>query len=254
MQERPYLILTLRRTGGTSLMSLMGQLSSFPALQHEPLNKRRIWGEITRDFLANRDVGAMMAGLSKGLEPRPNIKHCFEMVPAEITHALIKLCEERGYRIFTLLRRDDVSRLRSLFLAMATGAWGDMQAAEIYPKILSGEHLLEPVDLKQVRHSYGHDQQRLKQMRALIARDGICVEDLVFEDLYARDGAIGVRVCQVLRSLGIDLTADDPRITAFASATGQGSAKVFDFLPNATEFSALLDELRGQQDARDAKS
>ena len=243
MSERPYLILTLRRTGGTSLMSFLARVSSFPPLQHEPLNADRVWGPLTKAFRKTGDAAALEAALAQRLERRPNIKHCFEFLPYRITLALIEACAARDYAIFLLTRRDEASRLRSLVVAQATGAWGTQQAAEIYPRILAGEKSLAAVDLEAVRKRAAADAAALGMVLRFLRHRRIAHDWLLFEEIYARDGGIEARACEIATRIGLAVAADDPRLEAFAERAGQGSADILPFLPNADALGALVEEL-----------
>ena len=97
MSASPFLILTLRRTGGTSLMSFLSQVSPYPNIQHEPFNKERIWGGVTAAYKENEDLEAVKAAIVQGTSERPNIKHCFEFIPLQITGALIDQADQALY-------------------------------------------------------------------------------------------------------------------------------------------------------------
>lgn len=244
MPIRPYLILTLRRTGGTSLTSFMQDVSSFPRLQHEPLNPDRVWGDITQAYDRDANEGGLEAALSARLETLPNIKHCFEVVAPNVTRALLEACAARDYAIFLLTRSDEASRLQSLFLAQATGAWGPQDAARIYPRILSGELQLDPIDLQAVRRRYSRDAAMLGLILRMLRHRRIAYHWLLFEEIYARDGKIGERVCDIARRIGVHVADDDPRLVSFAKNSGQGSAGILKHLPNTDAFEGLLDEFR----------
>ncbi|MEZ5752525.1 MAG: hypothetical protein R3D60_11340 [Paracoccaceae bacterium] len=241
---RPFLVLTLRRTGGTSLVRLMSALSAFPTVQHEPLNPGRLWGDIATRFAQTGDHIALRRDLSEVLRGWPNIKHCFDIADPAVTEALLDACVARGYRVVLLLREDDASRIRSLFLAMATGAWGSDRAAEVFPKIAAGEIALAPVDLAQVRRRFFVDRAAIAEVEGLLAKRRIPHVRLTHEAVYARDGDMAQRAADLLAWLGVDAAPGHPAIRRFAAGTGQKSASVMDYLPNRTDFDAVLAELR----------
>lgn len=243
MTERPYLILTLRRTGGTSFMSFLNAVSAFPSVEHEPFNPDRIWGAVTRDFRKSGDAKAMQAAVTACVAPRPNIKHCIEIMPPALTRALIEACVAQGYAFLLLTRRDEASRLRSLFLALATGVWGPPQAAKIYPRIKAGEIVPKPVQAEEVRRRHAADATALGQTLVLLRNRQIAWDWLVFEELYAPDGQVAERARAVAAGLGITVAADDPRLQAFAERDGQGSSAIEPFVPGFAAIRALLDEL-----------
>lgn len=250
--ERPYLILTLRRTGGTSFMTFLADVSSFPSVQHEPFNADRLWGAVTQAFRQSGDAAALRADIEACLETRPNIKHCFEIVPPALTRALIEAAAARGYAFILLTRRDEASRLRSLFLAQATGAWGPAQAAERYPRIRSGEIVPEPVRADTVQRRVALDAAALGQTLLFLRNRRLAWDWVVFEELYAPeirtsgtegDGGIAGRARAIAARLGIAVAADDPRLRAFAERPGQGSAAIEPFVPGFDRIRALLDEI-----------
>lgn len=226
MSASPFLILTLRRTGGTSLMSFLSQVSPYPNIQHEPFNKERIWGGVTAAYKENEDLEAVKAAIVQGTSERPNIKHCFEFIPLQITGALIDHCRGAGYKIFLLTRRDEVSRIASLFLAMATGAWGSDQAAEIYPRILAGEVTPDRVDPKAMRRRMNQDMRLTGQVLAMLRHRGTPYDWLVFEELYKGETPIETQARAIAGSLGIAVADDDPSLSAFVRGGGQGSAQI----------------------------
>ena len=224
-EKKPYIILTFRRTGGTSLMSFMAQVSDFGMAPHEPFNNERVWGHITRAFKETKDVAAMEAAVREALAQTPNIKHCFEIIPQEITRFLIEETVRLGYRVFLLTRRDEPGRMASLFTAMATGAWGPDQAEDVYPKVLSGAITPDPVDPKQMRRRMLQDARHLGQVLAMLRHRQVAYDWLVFEELYRGDTPVEDQARAIARQLGAEIAEDDPRLRLFTRG-GQGSGQV----------------------------
>lgn len=241
--ERPYLILTLRRTGGTSLMSFLAQVSAFDGVQHEPFNPDRIWGPLVADYLASGDAVALRAAIAAELESRPNIKHCFEVVPTEVTLALIEECRDRDYGFLVLTRRDEASRLRSLFLAQATGAWGSGDARRIYPEILSGARKVAPIPVETVQRQTLADAASFGRTMLLLRNRRIPHDWVLFEELYQDDGGIRDRARAIATGFGIPVGPNDKRLNAFARQSGQGSGAIEGAVPGFAEVRALLDRI-----------
>lgn len=241
---RPFLVLTLRRTGGTSLVKLMSALSAFPTIQHEPLNPGRIWGDIATRFERSGDHDRLRADLATALGGWPNIKHCFDIAAPEVTDALLDLCVARGYRIALLVRDDDASRIRSLFLAKATGAWGSDRAAEVFPRIVSGDLPVPPIDLAQVRRRFFADRAATARVETLLANRAVPYVRLSFEAIYAPDGDRAQRAADILALMGIDVGLGNAMVRRFAKGSGQKSVSVLDYVPNRDAFTATLEELR----------
>lgn len=240
---RPHLILTLRRTGGTSLTSFLAKVSEFPSVQHEPFNPDRTWGETTRTFRETGDLDRMRASVKEQLAASPNVKHCAEIIPLEVTRALIETCAAQDYGIFLLTRRDEARRLYSLFLAFATGAWGPEEAAEIYPEIISGQRQPEPIDLAAARRRIGADAAVLGQVLALLRHRNIPFEWLIFEEIYNGDTPTKQVARGIAGKLGIAVKPDDKRLRAFSRGEGQKSADIEPYVPGARELRETLERL-----------
>lgn len=241
--QHPYIILTMRRTGGTSLMSFMSAISTFPTRQHEPLNLDRIWGDVLQNFNATRDIDAMRAALVDKLAERPNIKHCFEIIPPQINRVLIEECARLGYRFFVLTRRDEASRLKSLFLALATEAWGPEQAAQIYPEIRAGLRQVRAMPPEQGRQTVYQAAIALGQVLTLLRNRQIPHDWLIFEEIYKGETPIQDHAIRIVSQLGASIAPDDERLRAFASGAGQNSDSIQDFVPGMPALLQLLDEL-----------
>lgn len=243
MIERPFLILTLRRTGATSFMKFLSAVSAFSYVQHEPFNPDRIWGAVTQGFRKAGAASALREAVEACVAQRPNIKHCIENMPAALTCALIEACAAQGYAFLLLTRRDEASRLRSLFLAEATGVWGPTQARERYPLIMAGELMPKPVKAEAVKSRFFADATALGHTLVMLRNRQIAWDWLVFEELYALDGQVADRTRMVAAGLGITVDADDARLQAFAKRKGQGTSAIEPFVPGFAAIRALLAEL-----------
>lgn len=252
-EEKPYLILTMRRTGGTSLTSFLGKVSAFSSIQHEPFNKKRVWSTLKTEYVDRYDSEAFAEALNEVLGTRPNIKHCVELVPLELTTALVRACFDRGYRMFVLSRRNEAARLRSLFLAQATGVWGKRQADKIYPEIITGNVALPPVNLKMVKRRARIDGQAITAVRDFLHAQHIEYTELVFEDIYAKDGGLPARARVIAARLGIEVAPDNPALDRVMTSPNQASTEVFRLLPNAAEFEAALEAIENRAKERLAR-
>ena len=58
-RTRPFIIWTLRRTGGTNLATRLMALSQYPKLEHEPFNPDRVHGHVTRNWVEHCDGYAL---------------------------------------------------------------------------------------------------------------------------------------------------------------------------------------------------
>lgn len=243
MPEKPWLILTLRRTGGTSLTSALSKASSFPTIEHEPFNFDRLWGDVSAGFCDSGQVETLNQAIAAKLQNHPNIKHCFEFLPTPITLALITQAQRMEYHIILLTRRDEAKRQLSLSLALATDAWGAKQAAKVYPRIKSGEHAIAPIDLQKLRNRVQRDYRALGKTLIWLRNRKIPFDWLLFEELYQGTEPLSVQVCDLAARIGISLTQDDPRLAVLAKSNGQKSIEIAEHIPNYKEVVTLLERI-----------
>jgi len=243
MAEQPWLILTLRRTGGTSLTTFLSTASSFPTIEHEPFNPGRRLGHITNSFHDSSNVAEMSAAVRQAVADKPNIKHCVEIIPTEITRALIDACHDQGYRFIVMTRRDEAKRLASLFLAISTGVWGPEDADRIYPKIIAGTQTPAPIDLTKLRGRVRTDYYSVGRMLSLLRNRQIDYRWLLFEELYLGETPIREQALTLARGLGIDIHEDDERLQAFAERSGQKSSDIAAYVENYETAVARLNRL-----------
>lgn len=250
MPQRPWLILTLRRTGGTSLTAFLAGISPFPSIEHEPFNIDRTFGPVTRAFRDDQDLAALRAGIAAALgdDPArlPNIKHCFDVVPPALTAELIRACAARGYAILLYTRGDEARRLRSLFLAISTGAWGGAEARRIYPEIRAGRIAPRPIDELNVRRRFAEDRKRLDLVTAQLDGEGIAHSRRRFEDLFGAGVDSAAEARKLAAELGTEVAADDPAMRWFDKGVRQGSEDIADLVPGYPQAVALLGKLCGQ--------
>lgn len=240
MTEKPWIIVTMRRTGGTSLTKFLSNISSHSTVEHEPFNRKRKFGHITRDFLEGQNKQSTEQAIRSALAERPNLKHCIEIVPIEVTRILIDACIELEYRIIVLTRRNEHLRLASLFLAQATGAWGPEQAQEIYPKIVSGLVKPPPINLDKVFGRAQADFAALGQVLLLLRSREIDFRWHLFEELYFGEIPIQHQAINVAADLGIHIQPDDKRLDLFSKQQGQKSVDIAPFVENYEQAVEIL--------------
>ena len=245
MNEKPWLILTLRRTGGTSLTRFLTDVSKYPTAEHEPFNVDRVFGEITQGFRKSGDIQIMQAAVAEAVEAKDkqNIKHCIEIIPIELTRALIDTCRKQNYGFIVLTRQNEARRLLSLFLAFSTGAWGPEMAARVYPEIMSEDRKATPIDLQKVRNRARHDFFALGRVLSLLRNRRIDYQWLLFEELYFGEVPIENQVRSIAETLGISIANDDPRLSALSRQGGQKSQSIARYVEGYEEAAKLLDTL-----------
>jgi hypothetical protein len=243
--ERPFIIYTLRRTGGTSLTTFMARISRFPSVEHEPFNKDRRWAAVSTAVEGGISSDALRDRLRELLTERPNIKHAVEVVPMPIARALIDVCQELGYSQFVLHRRAEKDRLMSLFMAQATGAWGPGEAAIRYPLLRSGELAPNPINIARVPERVRMDAACLGETLMTLRGRGIDFGWLLFEEIYANPAATVQAALAIAARMGLNLTETDERLSVFSSSSGQGTSEAMALVPQAAEVKAVLDRLLG---------
>lgn len=181
----PFLIWTLRRTGGTTFTRLLHEASGRAEVWREPFGRHGNLFALRQRFVEDKDAARLAEGLEVALAPRPNIKHCFEVCPARFNAVLLNTATRLGYRHIYLDRRDEAARIESLEFARLTGAWGKDQADQLQRALAEGRADPDPPDPaiaeRELRRSAVKRQQLFREMRA---RD---TDPLVLfhEDLYS---------------------------------------------------------------------
>lgn len=180
--ERPFIIWTLRRCGGTNLGEALFKASKYNAIQHEPFNGDRLYGEVTKAWIEHKDLDKLYKSIECILEERPLIKHCFEIIPDEINQALLELSCKFGYKHIFLYREYPTDRLLSLNYAQVTGVWGKEQKSQ---KNIDSLMFGSPVDVSRlIKHE--HDSRRkMKLVYNSMIGKGIEPLSVTFESLYS---------------------------------------------------------------------
>lgn len=248
--RHPHLVLTLRRTGGTSLMTFLARISPFPTVEHEPFNKNRMWGPLAETFKGQYDSAAFMEALDNPLTRRPNIKHCLDVVPLGLSKALISACHARGYQIFVLTRRNEMGRLRSLYIAQTTGVWGQEQAEILYPAIVAGTAQVRAIEPQTIAAQAKLDAGLMADTRATLAARGVDFGDLVFEDIYSSAAGLRDHACAIAAKLGVTVAPDDARLAALHTGKGLSASAVLPFIDGIAEVEAILAGLSQPQNTK----
>ena len=236
--SKPILIWTFRRTGGTTLATLLTELSEHPTVDQEPFNWDRCFGSIAKDWYDYKRPDHLQAGLSQVLADHPVIKHCYELHADSFNAALFHAARTAGYRQMILDRRDEVGRILSLELAKLSGAWGKMGAAERYHQIATGEVVLEPIDLKAALAQIELCHSRRVALRALIQNSGEPVREVCFEDIYSDMKRGRALIHEILQDFELDRTGDvalEQQIRNALKHHGQNSGRMLSYVPNLAE-------------------
>ncbi|MEO1795595.1 MAG: hypothetical protein AAFR53_01095 [Pseudomonadota bacterium] len=199
----PFVIWTMRRTGGTTFTGLLTTLSEHKGTQHEPFNLDRKFGHVTERWTKDGDAAGLVSEMAQVLETRPLIKHCYELVPEMVNLALIRMTTELGYRHIVLDRGAEVDRILSLELAKLTGAWGAEQAADIYEEISAGTRALPEIEIKSARSHMVTCAKLRRWLAGQFDTAGHVPLLVYFEEIYGDFDAGKRTVEEVLDCLGI---------------------------------------------------
>lgn len=242
----PYVIWTMRRTGGTTLATLLNILSEHPGIQHEPFNGERKLGHVYQAFSENGDVKQLRAALHEGLAHRPVIKHCYELMSHGFNKALMQVTTELGYRHIVLDRRNEADRLISLELAQLTGAWGGDAAQKIYPAIEAGDVVLERMNMDHAMYQMRLCHTRRKELAAMTKRATPAPFVIYFEDVYSDATAGRALIGRLLAYLGMrpEEHADyDTLLEDALLRRGQNTSRIMQAVPDFDADKARLEAL-----------
>jgi hypothetical protein len=251
----PVLIWTLRRTGGTALASLLSALSPRPSRQHEPFNRDRVHGDVTRAFADSGDRAALRAGVARALADRPVIKHCFDILPKPLHAALLDVAGDLGYAHLVLDRREESARVLSLELARRTGIWGAAEARRRYPEFLDGDRQVAPLPLAPALSALREGRARRDWLAAEMAARGIRPRVVFFEEVFGPGVDGRARILRLLADLGLDpgAVADgEDRLRVTLEERAQGSERLLARVPNIADLRAALAAETGWRNPFDA--
>lgn len=246
----PFLIWTMRRTGGTTLAALLTTLSEHPGIQHEPFNAERKLGAVTTRWREGRDPARLRSDIETSLAHRPVLKHCHELMPPELNRTLMEVANDLGYRHIVLDRRAEADRILSLELAKLTGAWGGKDAKRIYTEIEAGEVSLPSLNIEEAVAHLRFCRKRRSEVRDLFATTGQQPHVIYFEDIYHDPDAGRTRVGALLEFLGIepdDHPEYEKQLTEALLHRGQNSARIMSAIPNITAARRALDMAHAAQ-------
>ena len=240
----------MRRTGGTTLASLLSALSEHRGVEHEPFNSERMYGNISEAFAQTLDVVQLRADLQSCLAKRPVIKHCYELMSYAFNEVLFEVSTALGYRHIILDRRSETERILSLELAHLTGAWGGEAARKIYPAIETGEMALQPINMQRAERQMRLCNTRRQEL-AQMTGDALIEPFVVyFEDVYSDPVAGRALIERLLAFLGIrpEEHPDYEHLVSDALLQrGQNSARILQAVPDVDMAVKKLEAFRRVQ-------
>jgi capsular polysaccharide transport system permease protein len=245
----PFILWTLRHTGGDGLVGVLAAMSESGSAGHEVRDVITVTGDDgTGD--GTRDAPAWSMRLEALVSERAPIRHRYDAHPLAVTLEVVDaLTRADRYRHVLLRRRDEASRLFSHFVAQATGAGTD--EAWWRPT---------PLPIEDVVGAYQHGQRSTEAVRRAIEaanRDviEIYLEDLWLEDLWLEalwgmealrdgspaDGLSGLdRLLDFLDFSPETVSAHRAALDAAIVTERHHARAVARFVPNAREIGAAL--------------
>src|SRR4029077_7075287 len=113
------------------------------------------------------------------------IKHCYEFHLPSFNRNLVQAAAKfPEYRHIHLLRRDDLGRLTSKFIAQPNGPWFREYDSKVYNEIRAGRRRLAPLPVEQVVEQYNHAREAADQMRRMLKNNGVVFRPLFYEELF----------------------------------------------------------------------
>ena len=251
--SKPFIIWTMRRTGGTSLTDMLMEISEYNTIDHEPFLLERELGYVTKKFMSlpkdnrSKEIEKILGNL---FEQKVLIKHCYEILGSDFNKALVDNFALRSdYKHIFLLRKNEVSRMLSLMLAFQTDVWGKHGSESIYRMIHSGEKSLKPFDLKTVEKEEKIAIESTQYIKAILDEKNIDILPIFFEDLYIGEKEDRIKK---LEELFLFLEFDKDQIIQHKELIdhtlfnrSQKSHSVLNFVPNLQEVKTFIATIPG---------
>lgn len=176
--QPPFIIWTVRRTGGTNFTTRLIEMSGLP-VHHEPLNLDRIHGAVTGDWRRDRDEWALAVRMADILKKTSVIKHCVDVVPELVSAALARAAAKgKAYRHLFLVRESSLQRLLSLEYAKRAAVWGPRTKK---PDEATDPAFNEPLDVKTLVAQERRGIARLNNLWRQMEQDGLKPMAVTFE-------------------------------------------------------------------------
>ncbi len=246
--SHPFLIWTMQRTGGTALTDLLMTMSEHRRAEHEPFNwarrKPRQFWPIAEAWNDTGDAEALDRSLSAVLADRFLIKHCYELLSMPFNLHLLQAAARTGYRHVHLVRRDELARLMSKFIAEAQGTWFKDYSSKVFAEVVDGERDLGALPSARMVEHFHHCRNAAALINAALQRLGLDCTTVFYEDLYVGDREPRLaRLLALLSFLGFtaeEVARHRDGIEDTLFHAGQNTRAVAPFVPNLDEVVAAL--------------
>lgn len=240
-KPKPLIIWTFRRTGGTNLAHAFFNLLDYPKVKHEPFNPDRVYGDLTKKWLENKNINELNAALDQIFSQGVLIKHCVELFDIEFNLALVGAAIRHGYNHLFLYRRNVLDRLMSLHFAQVTGVWGKGMLKD---KILDGSLYQERIPVEGMIAHARVCNRTLAIIRQHLQNKEQDFSNIVFEDIYKEeDNSIAKeRIFNLLSDLKLLSRLENK--DAFAELViGEGDQKTSDQYNNFVNYEKLKEQI-----------
>jgi hypothetical protein len=203
-KRNPAIVWTVQRTGGTNFANFLQALTGI-RMQHEPFNRPRVYGEITKTWEKTGDTDLLRASVREVLGKGESIKHCVEMMPWNISASIVEASMDYGYRHIFLVRESSLQRLLSMEFASRTKIWGPERRSQIeidtaaFSTPLDVPNLVKREAMARRRLNMAWDHTRARGMEPVAAS---------FELLYEAESNEAMDwLSAILAPLGLDTSA-----------------------------------------------
>jgi len=235
------------------------KMSEHQSADHEPFNwrrhKPRQFGHIAQHWAETKDNGALEASLAAVFADRYLIKHCYELHGTPFGMRMLRAAAKTDYRHILLLRRDELSRLVSKFIAEANGTWFKDHAAKVYAGIASQTRELEPLPVEAMVRHYENCAKMTESLRDGLRRNKVNAREIYYEDIYVGDRETRLShlngLFQFLDFSPETIAAHQGDIEEKIFDSGQNTRDILQFVPNLAEVRKALADVgyRGPEPA-----
>jgi hypothetical protein len=228
---RHWIIWTAARTGGTTLSSVLRNLSpDLPTVEDEPFQYS--WSSVYEEWRRTGRAPDLPMLLQSGY----CIKHVADGFAEEFNVLLARAARAADYRQIHLVRADEFARLVSRDVGRQLGAWQPRDSLAAIADVLAGRRHLGPLDVPELIDN----ARQVRRQWAVIRPQLGAVCEVAHEDLYGGDDLMRTAaVGRLIKELG--LPGDG--VTGICHALrngGQDTSRVWHLVPNLDELRAAL--------------
>ncbi len=241
----PFIVWTLRRTGGTTLNNLLLDASPFTVGLHEPFNHDREFGWVSKAYGETENLDELRQNVGSVLDAFPLFKTAFEMQAIAINKTILLEATARGYRHIILDRKAEVDRLLSLELARVTGGWGKLDAERIYSEYTSGSATMDSFDIEWLVDHLAYCRKMRLSLQQIMIEAGVTPKVVYFEDIYLNHAAGRAIIDDLVAFVGLqpdEIEGYAQTVSDALTYMGQNSARMMDLVPNITVARDRLNE------------